>query len=94
MTNAAYDDPTPTDTILTAQSWFQNFNNFLRTDTRLTYRLTATVGINVDSGSWTKLEAVPRPVHKAFLEHNSLKLTVPKTNNEQDKTMTPSKIFI
>ncbi|GFR93957.1 hypothetical protein ElyMa_004390700 [Elysia marginata] len=51
-TNATYNDQTPTDTILTAQSWFQNFDNFLRTDTRL-YRLTATVGSDVDSGSWT-----------------------------------------
>ncbi|GFS02372.1 hypothetical protein ElyMa_002862700 [Elysia marginata] len=53
ITNAAYDDPTPTDTILTAQSWFQNLNNFLMTDTRLGYRMTTTVGINVASGSWT-----------------------------------------
>ncbi|GFR69972.1 hypothetical protein ElyMa_003773400 [Elysia marginata] len=47
MTNVAYNDPTPTDTILTAQSWFQNFNKFPRTDTRLTtYRLTSTMDHN------------------------------------------------
>ncbi|GFR82136.1 hypothetical protein ElyMa_004090500 [Elysia marginata] len=79
-----------------AQSWFQNFNYSLRTDTRLRYRLTVTVGINVDSGSWATKDYIHSKYRdiQAFLEHNSLTFTIPKTNNEQDKTMTLTKIFV